>query len=80
MSRVFKIYFDKGMTLINLRNVVAVERMGKKVRFIYPFSNIDGALMLGSGSLSTSPYKQEYTYETEEEAIKCMETVEKELK
>lgn len=80
MSRVFKVYFDKGMTLINLRNVVAVERVGKKVRFIYPFSNIDGSLVLGSGGVSTTPFKQEFAYETEEEAIKCMETVEKELK
>ena len=80
MSGVFKIFFDKGMTLINLRNVVAIERVGKKVRFIYPFPDIDGSLILGSGGVSVRPFAQEYNYETEEEAVKCMETVEKELK
>lgn len=74
------ILYNKSTVLFNMRHVIKVKGVGKKLQLLFAFPELNGVHFFGSGDISTQPYKEEITFETEEEVVAEIEKIEQLMK
>ncbi len=66
--------------LLNLRNVNTIEYHKNKLAFVFNSAKLDGFLFFGSGGMNSHVYKEEITWDSEQEAQHEYERLEKAIK
>lgn len=74
------VLYNKSTVLFNLRHVIKVKGVGKKLQLLFAFPDTYGVHFFATGDVSTNPYKEEITFETEEEVAAEIEKIEQLMK